>query len=660
MIETIASLLQEGRVFYPPDDLVENSNVKKFMDKHGIKSYDELLERAKNIDWFWSEMVKEVDIKWYKEPEKTLEWNPPYVKWFIGAKYNIVNDALDKQARLRKDKIAYIWEGELGSIRKITYAELYEEVNRFANALKGFGVGKGDRVTIWLPMIPELPIAMLACAKIGAIHSVVFSGFSEKALLDRIQDAEAKILITADGFYRGGNIIELKDRADSILGEAQSIERVIVYERCGIPTNMEEGRDYWWHEIVQDQPKECKTEEMDANDILFILYTSGTTGKPKGVIHAHGGYAVGVAATLKLIFDLKEDDVWWCSADIGWITGHSYIVYGPLILGATSVMYEGAPTYPKPDRWWEMIERHKVTVFYTAPTAIRMFMRLGEEWPQKHDLSSLRLLGTVGEPINPEAWVWYYKYIGNERCQIMDTWWQTETGMQMISPLPITPLKPGSATKPFPGIEADIYDPKGNSLYKKNAGGFLVITKPWPAMLRGLWRAEERYINTYWSTYKDIYFTGDAARTDEEGYFWIQGRLDDVLNVSGHRIGNSEVESALVSHPAVSEAAVVGKPHQIKGEAIVAFVVLRSDFRPSEELKAELKEHVAKEIGKIARPDEIHFVTDLPKTRSGKIMRRVCRSIMLGKDPGDISTLANPEAVEIVKQAAVSAESSSK
>ena len=651
MVETIASLLQEGRVFYPPDDLVENSNVKKFMDKHGIKSYDELLEKAKDVEWFWNEIVKEVGIEWYKEPEKTLEWNPPYVKWFIGAGYNIVNDALDRQARLRKNKVAYIWEGEPGDIKKITYGELYREVNRFANALKEFGVKRGDRVTIWLPMIPELPIAMLACAKIGAIHSVVFSGFSEKALLDRILDAEAKVLITADGFYRGGNVIELKNRADSVLTEAPSIEKVIVYERCNVSTNMEEGRDYWWHEIVKNQPKECKTEVMDANDILFILYTSGTTGKPKGVIHAHGGYAVGVAATLKLIFDLKEDDIWWCSADIGWITGHSYIVYGPLILGTTSVMYEGAPTYPEPDRWWEMIERHGVTVFYTAPTAIRMFMRLGEEWPQKHDLSSLRLLGTVGEPINPEAWVWYYKFIGNERCQIMDTWWQTETGMQLISPLPITPLKPGSATKPFPGVEADVYDPEGNSLFKKNAGGFLVLTKPWPAMLRGLWRAEERYINTYWSTYRDIYFTGDAARIDEDGYFWIQGRLDDVLNVSGHRIGNSEVESALVSHPAVSEAAVVGKPHEIKGEAIVAFVVLRSDVSPSEELKAELKEHVAREIGKIARPDEIYFVADLPKTRSGKIMRRVCRSVMLGKDPGDISTLANPEAVEAVKEA---------
>ncbi len=656
MTETIASLLQEGRTFYPPEELVKNSNVKKFMEKHGIENYEELLEKAKDTEWFWNEMVKEVGIEWYSPPKKVLEWEPPFVKWFIGGKYNIAHDALDKQAKLRKNKVAYIWEGEPGDVRKLTYGELSREVNRFANVLKEMGVKKGDRVTIWLPMIPELPIAMLACAKIGAIHSVVFSGFSEKALLDRILDAEAKILITADGFYRAGKTIELKNRADSILGSAPSVEKVIVYERCGVSTNMEDGRDYWWHEVLKGIPHSCETEQLDANDILFILYTSGTTGKPKGVIHAHGGYAVGVASTLKMIFDLKEDDIWWCSADIGWITGHSYIVYGPLILGATSIMYEGAPTYPAPDRWWDIIEKYGVTVFYTAPTAIRMFMRLGEDYPQKHDLSSLRLLGTVGEPINPEAWLWYYKYIGNEKCQIMDTWWQTETGMQLISPLPITPLKPGSATKPFPGIEADVFDSEGNSLYKKNAGGFLVITKPWPAMLRGLWRAEERYISTYWSTYKDIYFTGDAARIDEDGYFWIQGRLDDVLNVSGHRIGNSEVESALVSHPMVSEAAVVGKPHEVKGEAIVAFVVVKSHVKPDEKLKKELTEHVAKEIGKIARPDEIYFVSDLPKTRSGKIMRRVCRAVMLGKDPGDISTLANPEAVEVVKKAAETGE----
>ncbi|AGK60624.1 acetyl-coenzyme A synthetase [Archaeoglobus sulfaticallidus PM70-1] len=647
--ETIASLLQEGRTFYPPEELVENSNVKRFMDEHDIPTYDELLRKAQNIEWFWSEMAREVSIEWYEPYTQVLEWNPPYAKWFINAKYNIVHDALDKQAKLRKNKLAYIWEGEPGDIRKLTYHDLYREVNRFANALKDLGIRKGDRVTIWLPMIPELPIAMLACAKIGAIHSVVFSGFSEKALLDRIQDAEAKLLITADGFYRGGKVIELKSRADQILDQT-TIENVIVYDRTNINPPMKEGRDHWWQDVLGS--RKCETEIMDANDTLFILYTSGTTGKPKGVIHAHGGYAVGTASTLHFIFDIKEDDIWWCSADIGWITGHSYIVYAPLILGATSVMYEGAPTHPTPARWWEIIERYGVTVFYTAPTAIRMFMRLGEKYPQNHDLSTLRLLGTVGEPINPEAWVWYYKYIGNEQCQIMDTWWQTETGMQMISPLPITPLKPGSATKPFPGIDADVFDPEGNSLHGRNAGGYLVIKKPWPAMLRGLWRAEERYINTYWSAYPNIYFTGDAARVDSEGYFWIQGRLDDVLNVSGHRIGNSEVESALVSHPAVSEAAVVGKPHEVKGEAIVAFVVLKSGIEPSEQLIDDLKQHVAKEIGKIARPDEIYFVPDLPKTRSGKIMRRVCRAVMLGKDPGDITTLANPEAVDFVRKAA--------
>jgi len=650
--ETIESLLREGRIFHPPKELVESSNVKVFMDRHGIKSYEELLERARDIEWFWSEMVKEVGIEWFEEPKKVLEWNPPYVKWFVGAKYNIVHDAVDKQAKLRRNKVAYIWEGEPGEERKITYGELHAEVNRLANVLKALGIKKGDRVTIWLPMIPELPIAMLACAKIGAIHSVVFSGFSEKALLDRILDSKAKLLITADGFYRNGKVIELKNRADRILGQAYSIENVIVYERIGDGNvNMKRGRDYWWHDMIKGHSRHCETEVLDANDLLFILYTSGTTGKPKGVMHAHGGYAVGTGATLKFIFDLKDDDIWWCSADIGWITGHSYIVYGPLILGVTQIMYEGAPLYPEPDRWWSIVEKYGVTVFYTAPTAIRMFMRLGEKWPAKHDLSSLRLLGTVGEPINPEAWVWYYKYIGGERCPIMDTWWQTETGMQMISPLPITPLKPGSATKPFPGIDADVYDAEGESLAKKNIGGYLVIKKPWPAMLRGLWEAEEKYIKTYWSMFKDTYFTGDAARIDEDGYFWIQGRLDDVLKVSGHRIGNSEVESALVSHPAVSEAAVVGRPHEIKGEAIVAFIVLRSGYEAGEELKHELRRHVENEIGKIARPDEIYFVSDLPKTRSGKIMRRVCRAILLGMDPGDVSTLANPDAVEVIREA---------
>ncbi len=648
----LESLLKEERVFHPPKELVEKSNIKQFMDKHDIKDEDELRKKAlENPEWFWSEMAKEVGIEWFSEPEKILEWDPPYVKWFVGAKYNIVHDALDKQAELRKNKVAYIWEGENGDVRKITYGELYREVNKLANALKEFGVKKGDRVAIYLPMLPELPIAMLACAKIGAIHTDVFSGFSPMALRDRINDAEAKLLITADGFYRRGSIIHLKEDADKALEGAPSVEKVIVARRVGTDPPMKEGRDYWWDDVTRGQSKECETEVMDANDALFILYTSGTTGKPKGVMHAHGGYAVGTAATLKFVLDLKENDVYWCTADIGWITGHSYIVYAPLILGATSVIYCGAPDYPKPDRWWEIIEKYGVTVFYTAPTAIRMFMRLGEEWVEKHDLSSLRLLGSVGEPINPEAWYWYYKHIGKERCPIMDTWWQTETGHFIIAPLPTTPLKPGSATKPFPGIEVDVFDEEGNSLYGKDIGGYLVIKKPWPGMLRGVWRNPERYFKTYWEKFKDVYLTGDAARVDEDGYFWIQGRLDDVLNVAGHRIGNSEVESALVSHPAVSEAAVVGRPHEVKGEAIVAFVILRKGYQPSEELKEELREHVAKTLGKIARPDEIYFVPDLPKTRSGKIMRRLVKAKLTKGTIGDTSTLMNPETLVYVEHA---------
>jgi acetyl-CoA synthetase len=651
ILPELESLLREERVFYPQKEFVEKSNIKRFMDKFGIKSEDELRERAlKNPEWFWNEVAKDIGIEWFEEPKKILEWDPPYAKWFVGAKYNIVHDALDKQFKIRKNKVAYIFEGEKGDVRKITYAELYWEVNRFANALKELGVRKGDRVSIYLPMIPELPIAMLACAKIGAIHTDVFSGFSPMALRDRINDAEAKILITADGFYRRGSVVHLKEDADKALEDAPTVEKVIVVKRLGIEVLMQEERDLWWHEITANQPKECKTEVMDANDTLFLLYTSGTTGKPKGVIHAHGGYAVGVAATLKYVFDIKEDDIWWCTADIGWITGHSYVVYGPLILGATSVLYCGAPDFPKPDRWWEIIEKYGVTVFYTAPTAIRMFMRLGEEWIQKHDLSSLRLLGSVGEPINPEAWYWYYKNVGKERCPIMDTWWQTETGHFIITPLPTTPLKPGSATKPFPGIEVDVFDERGNSLYGKNVGGFLVITKPWPGMLRGLWRNPERYRKTYWGKFENVYLTGDAARIDEDGYFWIQGRLDDVLNVAGHRIGNSEVESALISHPAVGEAAVVGKPHPVKGEAIVAFIVLRKGYKPSEKLKHELREHVAKEIGKIARPDEIYFVPDLPKTRSGKIMRRLVRAKIAGETIGDVSTLMNPESLVLLEE----------
>ncbi|RLF26741.1 MAG: acetate--CoA ligase [Thermoplasmata archaeon] len=647
--QNIAVLLEEKRVFNPPEDLVRNSNVKKWMDEHGIKSYEELLEKAKDIEWFWAEVAKDV-VEWYEPYKKVLEWNPPYAEWFVGAKYNIVHDALDKHMETDvKDKVAYIFEGEPGDTKQLTYHDLYVEVNKLANALKELGIKKGDRVGIYLPMIPELPIAMLACAKIGAIHSVVFSGFSALALRDRINDCEAKVVITCDSFYRRGNKVALKKQADEALEDAPSVEHCIVYRRTGDEVPWNEGRDLWWHDIVKDQPEECETEKMDANDPLYFLYTSGTTGKPKGIIHRHGGYAVGIATTLKWVFDLKKNDVWWCAADVGWVTGHSYIVYAPLILGVTSIIYEGAPNYPEPDRWWEIIEKYKVSVLYTSPTSIRLFMRYGEEWVNKHNLSSLRLLGSVGEPINPEAWIWYHKNIGKEKCPIMDTWWQTETGHFLITPLPITPLKPGSATKPFPGIQADVFDENGKSI--TNAGGNLVILKPWPGMLKGLYKAPERYKETYWSKFKDVYLAGDVARKDEDGYFWIQGRADDVLNVSGHRIGNSEVESALVSHPKVAEAAVVGKPHELKGEAIVAFVALKSGVEPSEELKKELREHVGVQMGKIARPDEIWFVNDLPKTRSGKIMRRVIRAKALDQDVGDTSTLANPEAVEEISKA---------
>lgn len=645
----IAVLLEESRVFYPPEEIVKNSNVRKWMDEHGIKDYDELLERAKDIEWFWGEVAKEV-VNWYEPPKKVLEWNPPYSEWFVGAKYNIVHDALDKHIGTpRENKVAYYFEGEPGDTRKLTYRDLYIQVNKLANALKQLGVKKGDRVGIYLPMIPELPIAMLACAKIGAIHSVVFSGFSALAFRERINDCKAKVVITCDSFYRRGKTVPLKKQTDEALEDAPSVEHCIVFKRTGEEIPWNDGRDIWWHEIVKDQPEECETEKMDANDPLFILYTSGTTGKPKGVMHRHGGYAVGVATTLKWVFDIKDDDIWWCAADVGWITGHSYIVYGPLILGATSVIYEGAPNYPNPDRWWEIIEKYRVTILYTSPTSIRLFMRYGEEWVKKHDLSSLRLLGSVGEPINPEAWMWYYKNIGGERCPIMDTWWQTETGHFMITPLPITPLKPGSATKPFPGIQAEVFNEEGKPV--ENAGGNLVILKPWPGMLKGFYGDPERYQKTYWSKYPNVYLAGDVARKDEDGYFWIQGRADDVLNVSGHRIGNAEVESALVSHEKVAEAAVIGKPHELKGECIVAYVVLKEGVEPSDELREELREHVAKEMGKIARPDEIWFVNDLPKTRSGKIMRRVIRAKALGQDVGDVSTLANPEAVEEITRA---------
>ena len=647
--ENISVLLDEKRIFKPKEDMVNNTNVKQWMDDHNIKTFDELYKKGEDWQWFWEEISKDL-VEWYKPYDKVVEWNAPWVKWFVGAQYNIVHDALDKHAHSwRKNKVAFIFEGEPGDVKKYTYNDLYIEVNKLANALKKLGVKKGDRVGIYMPMIVELPIAMLACAKIGAIHSVVFSGFSSLAFRDRVNDCEAKLVITCDAFWRRGKKVYLKEQTDIALEGAPSVEHVIICKRTEDAVPITKGRDIWWDEIIKDMPKECETEKMDANDPLFFLYTSGTTGKPKGIIHAHGGYAVGTAYTLKWVFDMKEEDIWWCAADIGWITGHSYIVYAPLILGATSVIYEGAPDWLQPDRWWEIIEKYNITLLYTSPTSVRLFMRYGEKWPQKHDLSSLRLLGSVGEPINPEAWMWYYKHIGNEHCQIMDTWWQTETGHFVISPLPVTDLKPGSATRPLPGLSANVYNENAEPV--QNAGGNLVITHPWPGMLRGIYKNPERYQDTYWSKFKDTYLAGDVTRIDNDGFFWIQGRADDVLNVSGHRIGNSEVESALVSHPMVAEAAVIGKPHQLKGESITSYVVLKGDVEPTDELRKQLREHVGAEMGKLARPDEIWFVNDVPKTRSGKIMRRVIRSKALGKDTGDISTLANPEAVEEIGKA---------
>ncbi len=647
--ENISVLMDEKRVFKPKEEFVKQTNVKQWMDKHNIKDVDALYKKAEDWEWFWEAVSKDL-VEWYKPYDTVVEWDAPWVKWFVGAKYNIVHDALDKHANSwRKNKVAFIFEGEPGDVQKLTYNDLNIEVNKLANALKKMGLKKGDRVGIYLPMIPELPIAMLACAKIGVVHSVVFSGFSALAFRDRVNDCEAKAVITCDGFWRRGRKVYLKEQADEALEDAPSVKNVIVVKRTGDGVPWTAGRDVWWNDLIYKMPIDCETEKLDANDPLFFLYTSGTTGKPKGIIHAHGGYAVGTAYTLNWVFDMKDDDIWWCAADIGWITGHSYIVYAPLILGATSVLYEGAPNWPEPDRWWQIIEKYRVSLLYTSPTSIRLFMKYGEEWVKKHDLSSLRLLGSVGEPINPEAWIWYYKHIGNEQCQIMDTWWQTETGHFVISPLPVTPLKPGSATRPLPGLSADVLNEQGKPV--ENAGGNLVLTHPWPGMLRGIYKNPDRYKKTYWDKFDGLYLAGDVTRKDDDGYFWIQGRADDVLNVSGHRIGNSEVESALVSHPMVAEAAVVGKPHELKGESITAFVVLKSTASPSDELRTELREHVGKEMGKIARPDELWFVTDVPKTRSGKIMRRVIRSKALGKEVGDTSTLANPEAVDEISKA---------
>jgi acetyl-CoA synthetase len=630
----IESVLKEERVFEPSKDFSAKAHINSFQE------YERLYQQAQDDpEGFWASVAKELD--WFKPWDKVLEWNPPFAKWFVGGHTNISHNCLDRHlTTARKNKAAIIWEGEPGDERILTYQALHREVCKFANVLKQIGVKTGDRVAIYMPMVPELPIAMLACARIGATHSVVFGGFSAEALRDRINDAQAKVVVTADGGYRRGGEIPLKRAVDEAIQQTPSIEHVIVYRRTSSEVHMESGRDHWWHELMANAAEECPAESLDAEHPLYILYTSGTTGRPKGIVHTTGGYMLGTYLTAKWVFDLKEEDTYWCTADIGWVTGHSYIVYGPLANGATSLMYEGAPNWPEWDRFWRIVDKYQVNVFYTAPTAIRAFIRAGEQWPRKHKLTSLRLLGTVGEPINPEAWMWYHRVIGKERCPIVDTWWQTETGMIMITPLPgATPTKPGSATRPFPGIVADVVSRDGKSV-PANAGGFLVLKRPWPAMLRTIYGDPERYTRQYWSEIPGVYFTGDGARRDENGYFWIMGRVDDVVNVSGHRLGTMEVESALVSHPLVAEAAVVGRPDEIKGQSISAFVTLESGRTPSDDLKQELRQHVAKEIGAFARPDDIRFTDALPKTRSGKIMRRLLREIASGDEVrGDVTTL---------------------
>jgi acetyl-CoA synthetase len=644
------ALLQERRVIEASAEFKANATVRD------ASVYD---EAERNPEGFWESFARE--LEWSAPWSRVLEWKPPFVKWFIGGKLNVSVNCLDRHVRTaRRNKAALIWEGEPGDRRTLTYWELFREVNRFANVLKSLGVGRGDRVAIYLPMVPELPTAMLACARIGAIHSVVFGGFSAASLRDRINDAKAKVLITADGGFRRGQTIPLKKMADEALEDTPSIQHVVVVKREAreaeggkdAVVTMKAGRDRWYHELMTPSVSPwCEPEAMDAEDMLYILYTSGTTGKPKGIVHTTGGYLVGAYATTKWVFDLKDDDVFWCTADIGWVTGHSYVVYGPLANAATVVMYEGSPDWPEKDRFWEMIARHGVSVFYTAPTAIRSFMRWGTEWPKRHDMHTLRLLGSVGEPINPEAWMWYYDHIGGRRCPVVDTWWQTETGQILITPLPgVTPMKPGSATRPFPGIAAEIVNERGESIAV--GGGYLVLKRPWPGMLRTIYGDSERYVRQYWGRWgESVYVTGDGAKRDEDGYFWLLGRVDDVLNVAGHRVGTMEVESALVDHASVAEAAVVGKPHEIKGQAIAAFVTVKDGIKVDSELANELKQHVVTVIGAIARPDEILFAPDLPKTRSGKIMRRLLRDIAEGKALGDTTTLADPVAVARLKAA---------
>jgi len=643
----IDALLEEHRTFPPPDEFRRQANA-------GDESVYEVGDR----EAYWAKWAEQLD--WQTKWDTVLEWTPPYAKWFVGGTLNASVNCLDRHLATRGDKLALIWEGEPGDVRKLTYRELHAEVSKFANVLKSLGVATGDRVAIYMPLVVEAIVAMLACARIGAAHSVVFGGFSAEALRDRINDAEAKVLVTATAGYRRGNLVPLKKLADSAVGECPSITNVVVVMRRNASDEADEtltmdpGRDVWYHDLMKDASADCPPVYVDSEHLLYTLYTSGTTGKPKGIIHTTGGYLTGCYATCKWVFDLKDSDVYWCTADIGWVTGHSYVVYGPLANGATVLVYEGAPDWPKQDRFWSLIEKHKVTIFYTAPTAIRAFMKWGEQLPKAHDLSSLRLLGSVGEPINPEAWIWYQKNIGGERCPVVDTWWQTETGAILITPLPgVVATKPGSATRAFPGIDAEILDERGQRVAV--GGGYLAVTSPWPSMLRGIWRDPERFVQQYWSKWPGIYFTGDGAKRDADGYFWLLGRVDDVINVAGHRIGTMEVESALVDHQSVAEAAVVGINHEIKGTAIAAFVIVKA--ADAEAAKAdpaaferELKDHVAQKIGAIARPEKILITADLPKTRSGKIMRRLLRDIAEGRALGDVTTLADPTVVASLKE----------
>ena len=623
----------DGDVYYPSNDVIAQANVL---------DWDETAQFSlNNLEDFWADRAEE--LEWFQRWDKVLDdSNKPFFKWFTGAKTNIVHNCLDRHMKTwRKNKLALIWVSEDGKEeRTFSYYALNREVNRFANIIKAMGVTKGDRVTIYLPRIPEIFFAMLACAKIGAIHSVVFAGFSKDALHERIEDSESKLVITADGSWINGKIFELKRTVDEALKQCACVENVIVVKRTQHDVPMEGGRDHWYHELLSlpIASGKCDTEVLDSEDPLYILYTSGSTGKPKAILHTHGGYMVGTYATLKYVFDLKDEDRWWCAADPGWVTGHSYIVYGPLINGATSFMFEGGPVYPYPNRWWQLVERYGITVFYTAPTAIRGLMRFGQAWPNKHDLSSLRLLGSVGEPINPEAWKWYYDVIGKGKAPIMDTWWQTETGMFMITPTPVVPLKPGSGTRPFFGQDAEILDEDGNPV-ADGEEGYLVLKNPWPAMLRTIYGDDERYVQQYWSKYPGKYMTGDSAKRDKDGYFWIIGRVDDVIKVSGHRLGTAEIESALVSHEAVAEAAAIGLPHEVKGQAIHCFVLLKAGMDGSSELAEELRQHVSTHMSPIAKPEEINFVDKLPKTRSGKIMRRVLKARAQGLPEGDLSTL---------------------